>query len=339
MSQTSPIMTLTLNTALHFTVSVQCDRVRIVNDSSVYLLVYFGREPPSATDPTSTGWNETISPGARPVITVTGAPGQDWWRDHSYAIDGPFDGNIWVLPFLPSNQFQPSGGTLFGASYCYVTSFLQGEPAADEGQVEAFVQAVKQSRMQAVLGSILPVALVTDETFGAANKRVGLLTSVTSANMPNHFAANAEGASLMNVYIWFYLLTMIPTNVDTASTDITLFAGLYNSTGVTLKSTGTSLGTWSLRATGNFSISPLHHDRTGWSLANPMISRISIPQGTLVSGDTIQIFASSANVSGAFTLRHNIGFLVDAVNQSKDEALSSQNTSNQAWSAFNPQAF
>jgi hypothetical protein len=313
MSQTTPIQAMTLNTATRFRVSVQSDRVRVANDSSNYLLVYFGAQPPSLTSPLSSGWHETVGPGDHPLIYVPGAPGQDWWINHDYGISGPFEGSVWIMPFSPAGVTLPGGGVLTGASFCYVTSYAPNEPASGGNQTEAFVQGAKQGRYQGVEGGCLGVIGTTSN--GTADKtRIGVPPAIlTPANAPNLFAANAAVAfSVINIYIYHYFAYVSP-GAGLSGKTWSLEVAVTNAA-ETVDRDSLEFGRYAFNADSTVAANINQSSVVEESMPHPLAVALQIPQNTLVSGDLVVIRIRNTATVGTYNLFHNVGALVDLVN-------------------------
>lgn len=330
MSDTTDVKTLTINTPTVFNTSAAIDRVKIHNDSSMYLRVYFGADAP--TDPTSGGgWHDTIGPGASPVVFIVGASSSAF-ANRSYKQSTPFLGVITVMPFLPTGAAVPSG-IIIGASFCYLTAYYEGEPAESGGQVEAFVQAAKQGRYQEVIGgangwqSAQP-AITNQST--ADNTNLGSLGAatlfLTPANAPALFAANAAGQSIVNMYIYGYQATLIARTPAVAVADI-FVAGVLSDAGFVARAVGAVIPMY--LTARNF-----ERDRFVFDVQFPLISRLIIPQGQLTSGDLLGFVYHVNSVRGAFDIAHNYRFEVDVINQSQDRNLSASNV--QTNVPFNP---
>lgn len=340
MSQTSPLYNLTPNVKTQITVTAQANRIRVVNDSSLYLRVYFGADAPIlATDP---GWHDTISPGDKPLLWITGGTGQTWWAQSGNASSTPFTGVITFLPFFPVGAILPSG-LISGASILYITAFSPDETADRGGQTEAFVQGSKQGRFQSVLGAMvghLGQPVYTDETTLDSTVLTGPMYSITTLKAPNLLTANAAGQSAVNMYVWDYICTMRARTPAVARLNAWV-EGVITSNAFVVKASSSLIPL--VLTANNFGA-----DRFLFLPSFPMLIGFVLAQGALVSGDLVGFryrFDASAGHAplGSFELAHVFSFSVDVINQSPLYALSTPNAAAATgfpWNAtYNPQTY
>lgn len=340
MSDTSDVKLLTLNTKTVFNTSAAIERVKIHNNSSFFLRVYYGADAP--TDPSSgAGWHETIDPGGTPLCEVVGSSAQTF-SNRSFVQSTPYLGVITIMPFLPTGAPLGGNGIIGGASLCFLTAYYPGEWAEEGGQIEAFVQAAKQGRYQSILGGVpsgIGVPVYTDETTANNTVLTGPMTGLTPAAQPNLFAANAAGASVVNMYVWYYHCLMRARTPAVARVNASVQAVITSNAFVVKVSSGVIPLT--LEAV-NFGADRILH-----IAPFPLLIPLVLGQGILASGDLVGFryrFDTNAGHTpiGSFELAHTFSFVVDAVNQTPLYALSAPNVGagNFPWNAaFNPQTY
>ena len=207
MSDTTDVKALTQNVKTVFKTSAACDRVKIHNNSSMYLRVYFGADAPN--DPTvGAGWHTTIDPGDKPVMGIVGAQSNPF-SDRSYIQSTTYQGTITVMPFLPANNTQAGGGVVTGGAFCHMTAYYAGELAEDGSADEAYVQAVKQARYADVTGAVERYIVSIGNTDATANLQTasgGGPIRITPASCPGLFAwaARVKGTPADNTAINVY---------------------------------------------------------------------------------------------------------------------------------------
>lgn len=343
MSEASIIQQLTLNQPLTFSTTTGIDRVKIHNDSSYYLRVYFGLGAPASAN--AGGWHDTISPGASPVIAVVGAARAVTGLDLTNSQNrGSYQGQVIVLPFLPVGAPSPTG-VLTGAALCYLTGFYPDEYAETAGQVEAFIQAAKQGRYEFVPGasnSFVGVPFYTDETTADSTVMNGPMFQITSGGAPNLFAANAAGQSQIVMYLWAYECVMRCRTPAVARVNAWVQSVVTDSTLTTVKGSS-GLIPLTLSAV-NFGT-----DRFLLTPAYPMQMRAIIAQNALVSGDLMGFrYRTDTNAGhipiGSFELAHTFSFYFDVINESVNYAIGIPNSLAAAnafpWNAtYNPQTY
>lgn len=342
MSDASDVKLLTVNAKTQFNTSAAIDRVKIHNDSSMYLRVYFGADAPQqATDP---GWHDTIGPGSSPLVAVVGASASVFSDRTNYVQSTPYLGVITVMPFLPVGAPTPTG-IISGAAFCFIVSYYPNEVAEAGGQVEAFVQAAKQGRYQAVIGAALNtggIGFLTDETTTDNTVMTTMANSITTSNAPALFAANAAGSSPVNSYLMYYSATMRSRSPAVSSCYFVLNLGVTTNT-FTVRTSNSLLVVFLTCAGGGT-------DRFVWTPTYPVVARTFIGQNVLTSGDFVApIYRNftgtgglpSPAVNGQFEIYHHCHFMIDVQNQSPDLAFNTSAISNQfPWNAtYNPQTY
>lgn len=342
MSQTSPLYNLTPDVKTQITVTAQANRIRVVNDSSLYLRVYFGADAPLlATDP---GWHDTISPGDKPLLWITGGTGQTWWAQSGNPSSTPFTGVITFLPFIPVGALQSSGGVITGAAILYITAFSPDENADRGGQTEAFVQGAKQGRYQSVAGAILNTSgLSANSDQTTANNTIlinGILGGLTPSGVPALFAANAAGVSVINVYVYWYAATLRSKTPAIAFADYMLRIVLTDN--VSTVKLGSQFLPVTLHAAG------MGVDRFIFAPSHPVVVRLTLAQGQLVSGDLLSVqFRNDINPLsnpslGVYDIKHTIALSFDAINQTPLLDIAQPNAAFSVfpWNAtYNPQTY
>lgn len=345
MSDTSDVKILTQNTKTVFNTSAAIERVKIHNNSSFFLRVYYGADAP--TDPQSgAGWHETIDPGGTPLCEVVGNSAQAF-QNRSFIQSTPYLGIITVMPFLPVGSLVQSGGVVAGGAFCYLTAYYPGEWAQEGGEIEAYVQAAKQPRVQIVTGGVefgttLNNGGQTDETFtGVTALRVYTLASLNPSNAPNLFSQNANGVGniLIWVYVYGYWATLRTAGPATASIDYSPVIMLMNST-FTITKQANPFGRFFLQAS-NFGV-----DRVALTPTNPILVPVGTTVGNLASGDVICLGIqnrSAATPTGIFEINHYCLGVPDTINATPLEAIQgafgNQLNPNFAWATDNPQTY
>lgn len=336
MSDTSDVKTLTLNTKTLFNTSAAIERVKIHNNSSFFLRVYFGSDAPiSATDQ---GWHDTIDPGGTPLIEVVGNSAQTF-TNRSYIQSTPYQGVITILPFLPVGALTASGGVIGGAALCYLTAYYPGEWASEGGEIEAFVQAAKQARYQmAGPGGVVTAPTITYDQTTA----FGTLTLVDTIGGPNGalFKANQAGASVINMYLFGWGGTFRNNGPNVAGATLQPAFATTDGTGAVVRTT-TAISIPHLARSVNFCT-----DNWAYLFPNPVIMQMSFLQGVLASGDTIRYRYENLNTDaqGVFSGTIWVLYAIDKVNQTPLLAIplapQAALLTNQPWNAtFNPQTY
>lgn len=334
MSDTSDVKVLTVNQKTVFNTSAAIERVKIHNNSSFFLRVYFGADAPaSATD---SGWHDTIDPGGTPLMAIVGASSQVF-TNRTFVQSTPYQGVITILPFLPVGALMSAGGSITGGALCYLTGYYPGEWAQEGGEIEAFVQAAKQQRSQVVWGGIFnSIGTVTQLT---PDGRFGQAVAVLDPTIfPNLFADNANGVTIINAYIFGYFAsfralaagTVIDYFIDIAETNaaenvIRFFQEAIRVNFAAVNGDGKS-----------FSFAP----------AAPINIPISIPQGQLGAND--HIFArfrvgGGGFAAGQYSITNNFTWFIDGVNQTTLMFMPGVNPNSPIFPAYNgntnPQTF
>lgn len=340
MSDASIVQTLTLNQTTSFQTPPGVNRVKIHNDSSYYLRVYFGLGPPGSAN--SGGWHDTIGPGASPVLPIVGAAqssqqGLDLTNSNTSAT---YAGQVVVLPFLPVGAPLPSGGVISGAALCYLTSYYPNELTDSGGQVEAFVQAAKQGRYQlAGPGSVVATPTIAYDQTTA----LGTLTLLDNIGGPSGalFKANQAGVSVINLYLFAWGGTFRNLGPNVAS--------LGQEPGFAITATGgsptrqaTFITVQRLSQTVNFGA-----DNWAYHFLNPVLIQFSFLQGVLASTDELHYRFSPYSPptgQGVFDGTLWATYLLDKINQTPLFALPPQPEpgvlTNMAWNAvYNPQTY
>lgn len=342
MSDTTDVKLLTPNTKTVFNTSAAIERVKIHNNSSYFLRVYYGADAP--TDPVSgAGWHETIDPGGTPLCEVVGNSAQTF-ANRSYIQSTPYQGVITVMPFLPVGATLAAGGIVGGAALAYLTAYYPGEWAQEGGEIEAYVQAAKQGRYQSVPGatnSFVGAPFYTDETTPTNTVMAGPMFQIDPVGAPNLFAANAAGQSQIVMYLWAYQCVMRARTPAVARVNAWV-QSVITSNAFAVKG-GSGLIPLTLSAV-NFGT-----DRFLFVPAYPMQMRVILAQGALASGDLMgfryQLDTNAGHTPiGSFELAHSFSFYFDIVNQSPDYALGIPNNfivaSAFPWNAtYNPQTY
>jgi len=334
MSQTSQLYTLAPNVPNRITVTGQANRVRVVNDSSLYCRIYFGADAPRlATDP---GWHDTISPGDKPLLWITGGTGQSWWAQTGNAASTPFTGVIVILPFFPVGTTVPSGGVVTGASILYVTAFSPDENADRGGQTEAFVQAAKQGRVQAIEGGVFR-SIATLLNTHANNVFLGTQVQLLSATMPNLFDRNAQAVSSVNAYVYSCMLNVMNYGPLMGTFDGFLALDIRDSTLAVVRVSVeffryqfiVAPDTWP--AAQQQIVIPLFQGNT------PLFVQLGLAQNQLVNGDVVVMSHHITTNTGTWQNHINASFMIDTVNQTP--LLTFPFPSNPAWATNNPQTY
>jgi len=339
-SDTSDVKLLTLNTKTVFNTSAAIERVKIHNNSSFFLRVYYGADAP--TDPVSgAGWHETIDPGGTPLCEVVGNSAQTF-SNRSYVQSTPYQGVITIMPFLPVGATIATGGVLSGASLCYLTAYYPGEWASEGGEIEAFVQAAKQGRYQGVVpGAIASFGLggfqaQTDQT---ATNEVQLfqIATLTPTIANNHFLANAAGQSLLNVYLFLYHAELENLSPGKSGIAYTLRFRLMDST-VTITRALIDIAP-------AFNLKSVNFESATRDLQPPLplVATLIVPQGALQTGDRVVVSQQRQGGAGIgqYTLIHSIIAAVDYINQSiLTEIMPPIGVGlTPAWQTYNPQTY
>lgn len=345
MSDTSIVQPLTLGAVLSFNTSPNITRVKVHNDSSYYLRVYFGLGPPSRAD--SGGWHATVGPGSSTVLPVVGAATTRESLDltNSQAA-ATYPGQVNVLPFLPVGATNPISGVVTGAAYCYITSYYANEAPEPGGQVEAFVQAAKQGRYQEVHGGQTGqtgLQLVPLTQASTTDTLTVKLLNFTSSTAPNLYTANAAGSSFVYVYVywlWFKLRNLGP-NVAGCHANFRLY--LTNSSDTIPAVNAQNIPLDVFLTAPNFGT-----DQLVYAPANPLVIGFSVAQNALPSVAHVWLGLFSFVSSGS-SPHPNVGQwemvtaahgLVDTVNQSALYDKPTQTLNNPpAWSTSNPQTY
>lgn len=132
MSQSFPAKAIVAGTAVKFTVNKNAVNVKILNDSTLWLAVYFGSDPPpgNGTTDAGAGWHAQVRPGGEPALGVVGAFNQDFRNILSYQGTG-FTGDVWIYPYSP--QMLASAGTVSQAQAVAVIAYDANEPVPQGG--------------------------------------------------------------------------------------------------------------------------------------------------------------------------------------------------------------
>jgi hypothetical protein len=331
-SDASEVKAIALNTLVRFNTSAAIDRVQIRNNSSMYLRVYFGADPPaSATDP---GWHETIDPGGKPLLGVVGASASSF-ADRSYDASTPYLGVISILPFLPAGQFLTSGGVLIGGSFCHLTGYYPGEFAEGESGDEVYVQAVKQGRYQAVLGGY--VSSVGSTTQASVDKtKVGQAVAILSSAVYGALlAANATAASVVNIYIGGYFAYLRPTGAGQDACVWFMDVALMDAAEVIERASTEfwrgSAGSDNTAAT--FRVGTVNNPMPPGGICIPLV----IPKNAMAPNDHVLIRYRTSATAGIFQLDHNAYAVVDSQNMSQLMAMPGLHPQDGSPHPFNPQ--
>jgi hypothetical protein len=341
MSQTSQLYTLVPNVASKVSVTGQANRVKIFNDSAMYLRVYFGADAPRL--PTDPGWHETVSPGDRPLLWITGGTGTQWWGNTGYQGATPFYGVIIIMPFFPVGAPTQSGGVVTGISIAYITAYAPDENAESGATVEAFVQAAKQGRYQSVTGGNLSFATLGTATDQNTPNNFDMIggggIQMTTTNSPNVYAANAAGQSVINCYIYGYMATLRNFNPSLASVNYSVaLACVDNLSAVIVQNVFLNVTLQSV----NFGV-----DRVIFTPAVPILLRLVVAQNALASGpNKIDVLyrtntTPAPQTVGVYQISHQIMYTMDTVNQSPLFALTPPTSAFVfPWNAtYNPQTY
>lgn len=343
MSDTTDVKQLTLNTKTVFNTSAAIERVKIHNNSSFFLRVYYGADAP--TDPASgAGWHETIDPGGTPLCEVVGNSAQTF-ANRSYIQSTPYLGVITVMPFLPVGALQASGGVVSGLALCYLTAYYPGEWAQEGGEIEAYVQAAKQARYQDVDGGVntsYSDALIDESTAAATYPELINLDNFNAVYAPNLFAANQSitaGAMPIWVYIYGIWLTLRSKGPQTARLVCSPFLRLSDSTGAVTRRNAPIVTSVELCAS-NFGV-----DRFALAPSKPFAIACGANFNALATGDIMWAGLQSVTVpsGGGWELSYVIQAGVDKINSSPLFAVAGflGNQANVAFqpSSFNPQTY
>lgn len=335
MSEASIIQQLTLNQTTTFTTPTGIDRVKIHNDSSYYLRVYFGLGAPGTAN--AGGWHDTISPGASPVIAVVGAAKARQGLDLTNSLNtGTYQGQIVVLPFLPVGVPTPNG-VLTGASLCYVTGYYPEEYAETAGQVEAFIQAAKQARYQSVLGaSARQVATIDQGTANGAHIGAGI--RLQAATMPNLFTSNAgHASSSVNAYVYgVSVFPMASPNGLAGAFDGFLSLDIQDATFSVVRVTAEIFRYAFVVQQFPFS-GPAYPSVINMPGVAPYFVQLGLGQNQLVDGDVVTLSHHITTQSGNYRAHVNAYFAIDTVNQTPLFAFPFP--ANPTWRIDNPQTY
>lgn len=348
MSDTTDVKVLTLNQKTVFNTSAAIERIKLHNNSSFFLRVYYGADAP--TDPASgAGWHDTIDPGGTPLLEVVGNSAQTF-QNRSYIQSTPYLGVITVMPFLPVGALAAAGGVITGLALCYLTAYYAGEWAQEGGEIEAYVQAAKQGRYQSVDGAVPPTSgiLSIDETYAPANAQQGARIATFNPTVaPNLYAANASvvvGSVPIQCYLYALYITLRARTPAVARASFAPFLRVFDTTGATGHGAGTNLlnapYTLTLQA-ADFGV-----DRYILAPSKPLLVSVGVTNNTLASGDVLWLGSSSAWILvGAFELDVVAIIGVDLVNVMPLTALAGFNQLNVssspvvAPSTFNPETY
>lgn len=333
MSDTSDVKLLTLNQKTVFNTSAAIERVKIHNNSSFFLRVYFGADAPvSATDQ---GWHDTIDPGGTPLMAIVGASSQVF-TNRTYIQSTPYQGVITIMPFLPVGAQLVAGGIISGAALCYLTGYYPDEWAEQGGEIEAFVQAAKQARNQAVIGGVTSVCRLTmDETITEAHN---ILRNIGGSPLaPNLYTANAAGGSFCNVYV--YGMTAYMETRSPAHSGVEFDIALVVADSVFGVQRGiTSLGQRFMLESINFGT-----DKIELAFPSPLVISIGITQNQLAQTDALWVEYNPliGTLHGSYLLRLSFWAVLDTINQSVDSAISGFGDTliNPPWALYNPQTY
>lgn len=350
MSDTTDVKVLTLNQKTVFNTSAAIERVKIHNNSSFFLRIYYGADAP--TDPNSgAGWHETIDPGGTPLCEVVGNSAQAF-SNRSYIQSTPYLGVITVMPFLPVGALAGAGGVVTGMALTYLTAYYPGEWAQEGGEIEAYVQAAKQARVQVADGGVfLPVGQTVaarfDETYAPANAAQMAQIMTLSANvMPNVYAANAAaalGATPVLTYIYGFHVTLRARTPGVARVSFIPQLQIFDSTGVTPRASATAFFTTNAIT---LQASEYGVDRLVITPAKPLIVPASAIFQSLALNDILWFGTfGPASLSGAFECEVRLIMGVDSINvvpltsiQGFNQYLTSSNPV-LAPSTFNPETY
>lgn len=310
MSEASIVQSLVLGQMTAFSTPTGIDRVKVHNDSSFYLRVYFGLGAPSGAN--SGGWHATVSPGARPVLQVVGAASGSIGLDFTNSqTTGSYQGQVVVLPFSPAGAILTSGGVLTGGSLCYLTSFYPGEYAEPGGQVDAFVQGAKQGRYQGTQGGVVPYIGAVDQG-SPDGTMIGVASLLTSTRTPYLFAANKAGASLIHCYMYGHFCSWSPVAGAVSALNFHLDVALMDST-LTVVRASAEIARYKAGVIGA-NITPAC-EYINDQPCRPRRSQLSIAQGVLQENDNVVVRFRNDGQVGNWASTHNIDMLIDMVNQ------------------------
>lgn len=314
MSDTTEIKALTINVPTTFRTSAACDRVKIHNNSSFYLQVYFFADPPSGAN--VPGWHATIDPGDKPLIGIVGAQSNPF-ADRTYVQSTPYLGTIIILPFLPAGLQLQSGGVVSGGSFCHITAYYPGEFAESTAGDEAYVQAVKQARYQAITGGVERYTASVDQATATGNFALvngAAFWTMTPARCPAIFDwFGTHGFVFLMVHFYGLFASYSPSNAVAVGVNFHVEAVLRDPTDAFDKGVET-LGIYKggSNAGANPNQTVYIHDQP----SHPVIVPIFI--GALASGDIFRVRYIRDGLAGAgtFAMAMNADVLVDEVNQS-----------------------
>lgn len=333
MSDTSDIKILTINTKTVFKTSAAIERVKIHNNSSFFLRVYFGADAPNDPIPGG-GWHDTIDPGGTPLMWIVGASSQAF-ENRSYVQSTPYQGVITIMPFLPVGLPSPIG-VITGASLAYITGYYPGEWAQEGGEIEAYVQAAKQARYQVIEGGVSrAIATLTNQH--ANNIFLGPQIQLLSSTMPNLFDRNAQGVSAVNVYVYSCLLNIMNLGSLVGEFDGFLALDVRDSTAAIVRASSEFFryqfvvmpNSWP--APQQQVIIPMFQGPT------PLWVQLSMGQGVLQNGDIITMSHHITSSVGTWQNHINASLAVDTVNQTP--LLTFPFPANPAYAINNPQTY
>lgn len=323
MSEASAIKALTLNIKTVFQTTAAIDRVKINNNSSFYLRVYFGADAPTnATDP---GWHDTIDPGDKPLLGVVGASASAFTDRTNYIQSTPYLGTITIMPFLPAGGPLASGGIVSGGAFCHLTGYYPGEYADTGTGDEAYVQAAKQGRYMAPTGAVeryITSVANTDASANFATASGAAFFTLTPARCPGLFAwaekVNGTAQDIININVHYYGIVADWGNTAAgAASCVWRIEAVIRNAADTVDKVFETLGLYRFGSAAAVVAGEHLHDQP----PHPALITLSLfgpglGGPGLVSGDIFKVRYVRLASAGTWETRMNTDVLVDELNQS-----------------------